>query len=57
MGHGDCDAFYYDDNNIQQHLCYSGTGFAQIYTDRHGPIIDLAYQDRQGVYHSVAGSQ
>lgn len=50
LGHGDCDAVYGDQNN---HICYENPLQAKRYTDEHGEIVDIQYQDSNGNYRSI----
>jgi hypothetical protein len=49
-GRGDCDAVY---GNSNRRICYENPMQAKRYTDQHGPIADIQYQDKYGNYHSV----
>ncbi len=49
-GQGDCDAVY---GNQGRHICYSSPIQARRYSEQHGAIVDIQYQDDSGRYHSI----
>ncbi len=53
LGHGDCQAVYSIRQNNAPHICYENPLQARRYSDQHGPIVDIQYQDDHGNYRSI----
>jgi hypothetical protein len=45
LGHGDCDArYFHTDGQTLLPICYTSPDKAKRYTDNHGPIVDIGFQ-------------
>lgn len=53
LGNGDCDAIYYNRQRASSPICYQTPFQARSYTEQHGVIVDIQYQDDNGNYRSI----